>query len=601
MSAPLNPTEIARQTLIQLASRRLAPTPDNFKEIYHGISGTKAEESEQPIDRKLAEFARGLPDDNTGKTTRKVLEEALALRDWPSARRAMLVLARYSSAGSGPVADLSRDALRGLLRNFDAPHEGWTQEAKFASLRLLIENSDQPLPLGDALPLLAESWKDPSAAISACGHPTDPGTGLPQDLAGDIAAPLRACLILALETTLPGLLRHAPDLAWEANRLAARVREAAGTEAFSRIGVDLKEFTHRIELHGGGESETREGLLRLLRLLIENIDAMVEGDHWLQGQLAIVKAVLEQSLTPEVLDRAERAIRDLMHKQSVLKRSVEEAKENIKTLLQEFMLRLVSMSESTGDYQKKLETYTEKLRKPASIETLTTMVGDLLKETQDMKTSAEASHVALNTAQERVGAAELRIKQMEKELEQLTERAREDALTGTLNRRGLDEAFKREAGRADRQNTSMCVAVVDIDNFKQLNDSLGHTVGDQALQHIASVIKKHLRPEDALARYGGEEFVVLLPDSDLDKAVGVMVRLQRELTKEFFLHNKERLLITFSGGVSERRHGEELEPAVERADRAMYKAKRSGKNRVVADTSSANPVPATSLSQAAHS
>ena len=601
MNAPLNPTEIARQTLIQLASRRLAPTPDNYKEIYHGISGSNAVEDEQPIDRKLAEFARSLPDDNTGKTTRKVLEEALALRDWPSARRAMLVLARHSSAATGPAADLSLDTLRALLQAFDAPHEGWTRETKFSSLRLLIENTAQQLPLGDALPLLADSWKRPPSGAASGGHTAEPNSSMSPSSHSDVAGPLRACLILALETALPGLLRHAPDLAWEANRLAARIREAAGAEAFARIGTDLKEFAHRIELHGGGESETREGLLRLLRLLIENIDAMVEGDHWIQGQLAIVKGVLDQSLTPELLDRAERAIRDLMHKQSALKRSVEEAKENIKTLLQEFMLRLVSMSESTGDYQKKLETYTEKLRKPASIETLTAMVGDLLKETQDMKTSAEASHVALNTAQERVSAAELRIKQMEKELEQLTERAREDALTGTLNRRGLDEAFKREAGRADRQNTSMCVAVVDIDNFKQLNDSLGHTVGDQALQHIAGVIKKHLRPEDALARYGGEEFVVLLPDSDLDKSVDVMVRLQRELTKEFFLHNKERLLITFSCGVSERRHGEELEPAVERADRAMYQAKRSGKNRVVADTSSPTPIPATALLQTAHS
>ena len=170
---------------------------------------------------------------------------------------------------------------------------------------------------------------------------------------------------------------------------------------------------------------------------------------------------------------------------------------------------------------------------------------------------------------------------MEQELENLTERAREDQLTGTLNRRGLDDAFKREAARADRQNSPMCVALLDIDNFKKLNDTLGHQAGDEALMHIVQVVKDDLRPGDTLARYGGEEFVILLPDSSVKEAVEVMSRLQRELTKRFFLHNNEKLLITFSCGVSQRAAAEDLEAAVARADRALYEAKRAGKNRVV--------------------
>ncbi|MEQ1882006.1 MAG: GGDEF domain-containing protein [Burkholderiales bacterium] len=455
MNAPPNPTEVARQTLRELASRRLAPTPDNYEEIYYGISGVGAGETAQPIDQKLTDS-------------------------------------------------------------------------------------------------------------------------------------LRACLIILLETALPQLLHYAPNLVWEVNVLASRVREAQGAEAFARLGADLREFTHRIELQGGGDARTREGLLRLLRLLIDNIDALVEGDHWIQGQLAIVKAVLDRPLTPEVLDQAEQAIKDLMAKQSALRHSVDEAKENIKTLLQEFMVRLVTMTESTGEYQAKLESSAKKLAKPLSIETMNTVLLELIQDTRDMKASTDASHNALTIAQERVKSAELHIRNMEQELQQLAERVREDVLTGTLNRRGLVDAFKREAGRADRQNSTLCVAVVDIDNFKQLNDRLGHSVGDQALQHISGVIKEHLRPADTLARYGGEEFVVLLPDSDIKEAVAVMTRLQRELTKQFFLHNQDRLLITFSCGVARRQPSEDLEPAVGRADRAMYQAKRAGKNRVVADDSTVN-------------
>ena len=107
-------------------------------------------------------------------------------------------------------------------------------------------------------------------------------------------------------------------------------------------------------------------------------------------------------------------------------------------------------------------------------------------------------------------------------------------------------------------------------------------VSDEALQHLVRVTKRTMRPSDVLARYGGEEFMLLLPDTNQDEAIEVMVRLQRNLTKAFFLHNNERVLITFSAGVALRRSGEPQPSAIDRADKALYEAKRSGKNRVCA-------------------
>ena len=90
-----------------------------------------------------------------------------------------------------------------------------------------------------------------------------------------------------------------------------------------------------------------------------------------------------------------------------------------------------------------------------------------------------------------------------------------------------------------------------------------------------------MRPQDTLARYGGEEFVILLPDTPLDRGVDAMTRLQRELTKRFFMAGEEKILITFSAGVSQLASEETGMEAVRRADKAMYLAKRAGKNRVV--------------------
>jgi len=124
--------------------------------------------------------------------------------------------------------------------------------------------------------------------------------------------------------------------------------------------------------------------------------------------------------------------------------------------------------------------------------------------------------------------------------------------------------------------------LLDIDNFKKLNDSLGHDAGDEALVHLANVTRRHIRPTDTLARYGGEEFVILMPETTLEEGLEAMVRLQRELTREIFMAGDRHVLITFSAGVTQVVAGDvDGSEAVKRADKAMYLAKRAGKNRVM--------------------
>jgi diguanylate cyclase len=167
------------------------------------------------------------------------------------------------------------------------------------------------------------------------------------------------------------------------------------------------------------------------------------------------------------------------------------------------------------------------------------------------------------------------------ELETTSDLVRHDQLTGVLNRRGLEDMFNKEVARAQRHDTLLCVGMLDIDNFKKLNDSLGHDVGDQALIHLATVCKETLRPQDTVARFGGEEFIILLPETPLEDAAVALTRLQRELTKKFFLNDNEKVLITFSAGVTQMLPEDTQATVIKRADEAMYKAKQTGKNRVV--------------------
>jgi diguanylate cyclase len=182
---------------------------------------------------------------------------------------------------------------------------------------------------------------------------------------------------------------------------------------------------------------------------------------------------------------------------------------------------------------------------------------------------------------ERATQTEVEIAKLHEELDRVSAQARHDPLTGALNRKGLEEAVDKEVSNVRRKDTPLSVSLLDIDNFKKLNDTLGHSTGDVALSHLATVAKECMRPQDTLARYGGEEFVILMPDTPLDKGIEAMTRLQRELTRRFFLAGTEKILITFSAGVAQLAADEKGADAIKRADQAMYLAKRAGKNRVV--------------------
>ncbi len=250
-------------------------------------------------------------------------------------------------------------------------------------------------------------------------------------------------------------------------------------------------------------------------------------------------------------------------------------------MLAGFVDHLADFAEATSEYHDKIEGCAEKISSANDISELESVLGEVMRETRTIQINAQRSRDELRSTQKKVEESELRIKELERELETTGDLVRHDQLTGVLNRRGLEDIFNKEIGRSKRHDTVMCVALLDIDNFKKLNDSLGHDVGDQALIHLATVCRETLRPQDTVARFGGEEFIILLPETPLNDAVIAMTRLQRELTKKFFLSGNEKVLITFSAGVTQMQNEDTQASVIKRADTAMYEAKRTGKNKVL--------------------
>lgn len=240
------------------------------------------------------------------------------------------------------------------------------------------------------------------------------------------------------------------------------------------------------------------------------------------------------------------------------------------------------MAETSDVFHNTMEESARQIEQAKSLEEIAPVLKEVIRATRIMASDTRNTRDELRAMREKTQTTETTIAKLHQELDRVSAQARHDALTGALNRQGLDEAVHREISSMRRKDAPLCVSLLDIDNFKKLNDSKGHAAGDAALTHLAAVARECMRPQDTLARYGGEEFVILLPDTPLDKGVEAMTRLQRELSKRFFMAGTEKILITFSAGVAQFAPDEAGPGAIRRADQAMYLAKRAGKNRVVA-------------------
>lgn len=505
----LSVPEIARETLKQLAVRKLVPTPDNYQALYEEVSGAPAP-SLFP-DRQLRAIHRNLPGQTPGQ--RRLLgqfEEAIAQQDWVALQT---VLVAYANQGLKPVPT-------------------------------------------------------PDTAI----HQPEPVAVLPDDLSEQIARLVDNALHAVGEDDA-----RVHELAGQVTRL---LREGAAPA--STLVLMLNNFSYRLSFATEEQASIREMLLTLLQTLFENIAALSPEDEWLFGQVEALQAASTPPLTLRRLDEVQLRLKDVIFKQTEARARQVEAQEQMKELLATFVDRLAKMTDSSDHFHSVMEQCSEVIVHANKLEDITPVLAQVMSATRAMALDSRLAHDELEELRERAEEKRAEVAQLQAELDRASAQARHDPLTGAFNRKGLDEMMEREIARARRSGAPLCVALLDVDNFKGLNDRLGHDTGDAALVHLANVTRSVMRLQDMLARYGGEEFVLVLPHTLQSEGVEAMTRLQRELTKRFFLQNNEKVLITFSAGVAQVNDTETSAEALRRADQGMYQAKRAGKNRVVA-------------------
>lgn len=330
------------------------------------------------------------------------------------------------------------------------------------------------------------------------------------------------------------------------------------------------------------------GIQSLLKTVIDTVPRMIDDEEWARRRFAHFGALVDRwqervdsgkadSALPRILGEELAAMADECARMLAMRR---ESTDMMRKVMGQCVEWLGELVESNSQYSERLHAYAEQINGADDIASLADMMRGMLEDTRSMRTTLDEARNSFKDTIERARVLEDEVQRLSGRLIEASAQAFTDSLTGLPNRRGLQTWFTEMRDRCRVRGESLSLGILDVDDFKKLNDCLGHLAGDGALKHLAGLLRSKIRPDDIAARFGGEEFVLLLPGASAEDAGEALRRIQRALSTELFLHSSDRVFMTFSAGVTEIGQDESLESALQRADEAMYLAKQLGKNRV---------------------
>ena len=377
------------------------------------------------------------------------------------------------------------------------------------------------------------------------------------------------------------------DLAEAISQASQRIRTEGTSEAQAAEVEGLCERADWVLQH---REHLFEQISGLCLELTASLTDLAEDDSWAQGQCDAMRLTVEEGLTGRGVKSVSELLRSTRLKQAELRVERDTARNALKQMINRMLSELGELGSQTGRFHESVGRYADVIERADTLESLAGVVREMVEESRTVQGLVDQTQRRLSDEHARASGLSERVTELESELKRLSNEVSTDQLTQIANRRGLLQAFDVECARLQRALTDdpsgtttagLAIGLLDIDNFKRLNDELGHSAGDEALKALAATVSKTLRPTDLVARYGGEEFVVLLPDTPVDEGQQILTRLQRSLTGGLFMHEQKQVFVTFSAGVTAYRTGERIEDALERADLALYQAKRAGKNRTL--------------------
>jgi diguanylate cyclase len=541
--AELPTAQLAKAALRRLAVERLEPTPENYERAFRHEAGEVADSSEA-LATLIERIIRGI--ERGG-------------HNWTPARRKEGIQ-RVLAGGRGDPRRLQQ-RLSQLVNSWESD----TAATAVALPEAPAVVATRPAPL-DAAPEHAEAAA-PAAALAIAEAQAEPALAW-QRVARTLGE--------ALQQALPAHEGANRDLASELAQLIDRMQGEGATTSLADATESLAHRAQRVLQH---RHHLFDQLGKLCSELTASLTDLAEDGSWVKGQCEAMQAKIDEGLSA----RGVRAVSDMLHharkQHSEVRGEREKARDALKSLMTQMLAELGELGSKTGNFHESVGRYAAVIEESDSLESLTGVVREMVAESRAVQSLVQHTQERLQEEHSKATDLTQRVTELEDEMKRLSDEVSTDQLTQIANRRGLMQAFEIERARLERNGGNLSIGLLDIDNFKKLNDELGHSAGDEALKSLAAIVSKTLRPTDRIARYGGEEFVVLLPETPADEGEQVLTRLQRSLTGGLFMHKDKQIFVTFSAGVTSYRLAERIEDSLERADQALYEAKRTGKNR----------------------
>ncbi len=280
------------------------------------------------------------------------------------------------------------------------------------------------------------------------------------------------------------------------------------------------------------------------------------------------------------LDREKKTITRYIDQQ---KEILEERDQELRKIIDLLSRAMVAINSENDAYHQQLLQQGEKIEQITRLDDIRKIKSALEKEVESLRQTVQSKQADEQT---RIASLSSQVESLQEELQSAKEESMRDGLTGVNNRRAFDRYIKDLVDQNIVRRAGFAVLLLDIDDFKRINDSYGHPVGDRVLLALANACRQMIRSDDFLARYGGEEFVLLLPGASRGNAVKKARHLCEAIAKTHYTlddDNADRTLsITISIGVSAYVRGDSVEALLAKADKALYQAKADGKNRVEA-------------------